>query len=97
MNLGKHLNAVLYAILCLGFSGVLQAQVRITTYHNDTSRTGAYTQETILTPANVNTTQFGKLFSVIVDGVRLRTAPVSPGDEHCRRHAQRSLCRDRTR
>jgi hypothetical protein len=44
------------------------AQVNVTTYHNDNSRTGQNTQETILTPSNVNSFQFGKLFSVSVDG-----------------------------
>lgn len=40
----------------------------VVTYHNDTARTGLNPQETILTPANVNSGQFGKLFSFEVDG-----------------------------
>ncbi|MGA8618559.1 MAG: PQQ-binding-like beta-propeller repeat protein [Candidatus Sulfotelmatobacter sp.] len=40
----------------------------VLTYHNDDARDGAFTQETTLTPANVNQTQFGKLFSYPVDG-----------------------------
>jgi hypothetical protein len=44
------------------------AQVTVTTYHNDNARTGQYTQETLLTPANVNSAQFGKLFTTTVDG-----------------------------
>ncbi|MGA8762977.1 MAG: hypothetical protein WB562_08950, partial [Candidatus Sulfotelmatobacter sp.] len=39
------------------------AQVSVTTYHNDNARTGQNTAETLLTPGNVNTTHFGKLFS----------------------------------
>jgi outer membrane protein assembly factor BamB len=45
-----------------------QAQVNVTTYHYDNARTGQNTQETVLTPANVGSTVFGKLFSVPVDG-----------------------------
>jgi hypothetical protein len=56
------------ALLVVGASGSAGAQVNVTTYHNDTARTGQNTQETILTPANVNSTQFGKLFSVPLDG-----------------------------
>ena len=40
----------------------------VTTYHNDLSRDGANTHEFALTPANVSTTTFGKLFSCAVDG-----------------------------
>ena len=40
----------------------------VATYHNDLARDGLNAQETILTPANVNSTQFGKIGFDTVDG-----------------------------
>jgi len=38
------------------------------TYHNDNARTGQYLQESVLTPANVKSAEFGKIASFAVDG-----------------------------
>jgi hypothetical protein len=40
----------------------------VLTYHNDDARDGAFTQETMLMPSVVNSSQFGKLQSYPVDG-----------------------------
>src|SRR5579859_1561846 len=50
------------------FNPPVQA-VNVLTQHNDVARTGANTAETILTPANVNSNTFGKLFTDSVDGL----------------------------
>ena len=63
----RHFACTVLALLATAATSV-HAQVNVTTYHNDLARSGQNTQETILTPTNVNSSQFGKLFTVAVDG-----------------------------
>jgi len=49
------------SVVVTDFAGTL-------TYHNDNSRTGQNVQERLLTPANVNSSRFGKLYPYPVDG-----------------------------
>ncbi|HXY03011.1 MAG TPA: hypothetical protein VEI49_05495, partial [Terriglobales bacterium] len=58
---------VLLVCLC-GIASLGTAQVSVTTFHYDNARTGQNTAETSLTPSDVNSTQFGKIFSTAVDG-----------------------------
>ena len=55
----------LFALVFMGRAA--NAQVNVLTAHNDIARTGQNLNETILTPTNVNSTQFGKLFSQSVN------------------------------
>ena len=61
---------VTVVLTLLAFSSIKssQAQVSVLTYHNDNLRTGANTNETILTPANVSSNIFKRLFTRGVDG-----------------------------
>ena len=48
--------------------GTANSTVDVITYHYDNGRSGQNFNETILTPSNVNSTQFGKKGEFIVDG-----------------------------
>ncbi len=55
-------------LLVLSVVAPAWSQVNITTERYDNSRTGANLNETVLTTSNVNSAQFGKLYSYVVDG-----------------------------
>ena len=62
--------ALLLVTLFVGFGGTPStAQTDVLTHHNDNLRTGLNSQEILLSPATVNVTQFGKLFTQYVDGI----------------------------
>jgi FG-GAP-like repeat len=64
-----------YLGCCLAVLLTAHAQVNVTTYHNDNARDGQNLNESILTPASVNASQFGQLFTQPVDG-RLYAQPL---------------------
>jgi len=57
-------------LACFLSPAVAQSRAQdVLTYHNNNSRTGLNSKETILTPTNVNSGAFGKLFTISVDGL----------------------------
>ena len=59
----------LTSLLCLmAVPSLSLAQISVTTYHYDLARTGQNLNEPVLMPANVNLTDFGKLFAHALDG-----------------------------
>jgi hypothetical protein len=77
-------------IFCALCSDCLAADVL--TYHNDNARTGWNSQEVALTPANVNASSFGRLFTLQVDGkvdaqpLYVSNAPVFRGSKSLGTH-----------
>jgi site-specific DNA-adenine methylase len=88
LKLGSYQGALSYAQ-----SGSVSG---IYTYHYDNMRTGLNAAETILTPANVNSATFEKIYSDAVDG-QMYAEPlyVEKRERSRQRHAQRRIRRDR--
>src|SRR5258708_488878 len=63
---GSALAAALLVLVLHGAQGL--SQVSVTTYHNDSLRSGQNLHETVLTHSLVNLNTFGKLFAQPVDG-----------------------------
>ncbi len=72
---------IVVGVLLFVLAGVKagRAQVAVTTWHYDNVLSGVNPNETILTPANVNSNQFGLLFTQPVDGLVIGQALYMPG------------------
>src|SRR5690242_15484778 len=66
------------AMVLVGLSALAQTS-DVLTYHNDNARTGQNLNETILTHANVNSSQFGLLGVLAADG-KVDAQPLYAGD-----------------
>src|ERR1700759_1857034 len=64
---GNSMKKLLLAGVLMLAGAAAHAGVNVWTHHNDNNRTGANLSETQLTPANVNTGTFGKLWDYEVD------------------------------
>jgi hypothetical protein len=70
LGVSRWLTAVaILGLLCSSVTLPALAQVNVLTQHNDNTRTGLNASETILTPANVNASQFGIIATRPVDGL----------------------------
>jgi hypothetical protein len=68
-SLPRTLNSILWgSVLSVALAVHALGQVNVTTYHNDTLRTGQNIHETTLTTSLVQESTFGKLFTQPVDG-----------------------------
>ena len=60
--------AAMVAVLAIHQRAAGQSPADVVTHHNDNARTGQALHETVLTPANVNASTFGKVGFLAVDG-----------------------------
>jgi outer membrane protein assembly factor BamB len=64
------LRLIAFVLPCFLLAGAsLAFSQDVLTYHNNTARNGFNSSETTLTPANVNSSSFGRLFTISVDGL----------------------------